>query len=76
MKSTQNKHVNRLIWLTYIVLVAVGVPWYWDSDDKTIWFGLPAWTTVAIIVSLILSCLTAWLLQYSWPETPKKDNNQ
>jgi hypothetical protein len=56
--------------------LAVGVPWYWDSGDKTIWFGFPAWVMVAIIVSLILSCLTAWLLQRPWSETPEENNNQ
>ncbi|HHZ93543.1 TPA: hypothetical protein EYN98_30440 [Candidatus Poribacteria bacterium] len=76
MKNTENKYGKWLIWLIYIVLLAVGVPWYWDSGDKTIWFGFPAWVMVAIIVSLILSCLTAWLLQRPWSETPEENNNQ
>ena len=76
MKNTQSKYVKWLIGLIYIVLLAVGVPWYWRSDDKTIWFGFPAWAMVAIIVSFILSCLTAWLLQRSWSEIPEESDNQ
>ena len=74
MKNTQSKYVKWLIGLIYIVLLAVGVPWYWSSDDKTIWFGFPAWAMVAIIVSFILSCLTAWLLQRSWSEIPEESD--
>ena len=74
MKNTQSKYVKWLIGLIYIVLLAVGVPW--SSDDKTIWFGFPAWAMVAIIVSFILSCLTAWLLQRSWSEIPEESDNR
>ena len=73
MKNAQNKYGK---WLIYIVLLAVGVPWYWSSEDKTIWCGFPAWVVVSIIASFIFSCLTAWLLQGSWSETPEENDNR
>ncbi|MBB17825.1 hypothetical protein CMK22_21365 [Candidatus Poribacteria bacterium] len=73
MKNAQNKYGK---WLIYTVLLAVGVPWYWSSDDKTIWFGFPAWVIVSIIASFIFSCLTAWFLQGSWSETPEENDNR
>lgn len=56
-----------LVWLAYLLLLAIGIPWYWPSHDRTIWFGMPAWVVVAIAASTLASCLTAWLLLRPWP---------
>ncbi len=55
------------IWLTYLLLFALGVPWYWPAGDTTLWLGMPAWVVVAIGVSAVISLFTAWLLRRPWP---------
>ena len=51
----------------YIVLLTMAIPWYWPKDSELILFGFPAWVFVAIIVSLITSIFTAFLLlKYPW----------
>ena len=53
----------------YVVLLAVGIPWYWPSHDLSLILGMPAWVSVAITASLIASCYTVYLLYTSWPES-------
>lgn len=51
----------------YIILLIIAIPWYWPEDSEWIILGLPAWVTVAILVSLITSIYTAFLLlRYPW----------
>ncbi len=68
-ENTQTKHraASWLLWATYALLVAVGIPWYWPSDHVTLWFGVPAWAVTAIICSLGVSLLTALAFQRRWP---------
>lgn len=47
--------------LAYLLLLVVGIPWYWPADDRTIWVGMPAWVVVAVVVSFITSVFTAFL---------------
>ena len=63
-----NSYLSWPIWLAYLMILAVGIPWYWPKDDTTLWFGMPAWVVVAIAASVSLSGYTAWLLGFSWPD--------
>jgi len=55
------------IWLTYVALFAASIPWYWPADDQTLWLGMPAWATIAVIGSSALSTFTALLIWRCWP---------
>ncbi len=55
------------IWTAYLLLVAIGVPWYWPSGRMILWFGWPAWVLTAVASSLAASALTAWVLGRRWP---------
>ncbi len=59
---------NRVgILAVYFVLLVVGIPWYWPKDSSLIIMGLPAWVFIAILVSLLTSIFTAFLLlRYPW----------
>lgn len=65
----QTKHgaTSWLLWATYALLVAVGIPWYWPSDSVTLWLGVPAWAVTALVCSLGVSLLTALAFQRRWP---------
>lgn len=59
---------NWRIILLYLALLAVGIPWYWPADDRSVWFGIPAWVAVALLVSITVSVITTIiLLRYRWP---------
>ena len=66
-------YLSPRIWFTYVLLFSVAIPWYWrfvPGSNQWIWFGMPAWVTTAIGVSVVISALTSWLLQRPWPEEP------
>lgn len=61
---------RRLGWAfpaTYLILLAVGIPWYWPEGDTRLWFGMPAWVVTSLVASLAVSVLTAMLLRRPWP---------
>jgi len=60
------------IWLTYAVLFAVAIPWYWPADDERLWLGIPLWAAVSIAGSGLITLFTVGLLLLCWPdqETP------
>jgi len=53
---------NNLYVLLYIILIAIGIPWYWPQDSRSIILGVPAWVAVAVLCSLLASFLTAYIL--------------
>ena len=56
------------IWLVYSALLAAGIPWYWPADSTALWLGMPAWVTVAVADSIVMSAFTVWLLLTRWPD--------
>ncbi len=56
------------IWITYAVLLLLGVPWYWNPGDTSLLFGMPGWVLVAILVSICVSALTSYLWFTQWRE--------
>ncbi|MEQ8235075.1 MAG: hypothetical protein RLW61_02405 [Gammaproteobacteria bacterium] len=59
--------------LLFVVLLVLAVPWYWPADDRTLWFGVPAWVCVAVVVSAAASLLTALLMARPWPDEQDDD---
>ncbi|MEM7027407.1 MAG: hypothetical protein AAF410_04185 [Pseudomonadota bacterium] len=51
-----------LILVVYAVLLLIGIPWYWPKSSTLVILGIPAWVLVSILVSLIVSIFTAYLL--------------
>jgi len=52
----------------YVVLLAIGITWYWPDHDLSLILGMLAWVSGAIATSLVASCYTVYLLYRSWPE--------
>ncbi len=48
--------------LTYFILLAIAVPWYWPEGYRETTLGLPRWVVVSIGASVFVSCLTAWIM--------------
>jgi hypothetical protein len=53
--------LNLRIAAAYVVLLALGIPWYWPPDQARFYLGLPLWALVSLLVGLLASILTAWL---------------
>ena len=69
--------VSPWVWMTYLVLLAVGIPWYWPEGVVVLWFGLPAWLVTAVAASTAASVLTAVVLRRPWPgeeESPRGED--
>jgi hypothetical protein len=66
------------VWLCYGILTIVAIPWYWRwiPGATTLIFGVPAWAASAIVGSALVSCYTAWLLSYRWPDELKGGGDQ
>lgn len=63
---------NWRVVVLYLALLAIGIPWYWPAGDRSVWFGVPAWVAVALLVSIAVSVITAIiLLRYRWPGEPE-----
>ena len=62
------------IFIIYLVLLVTAIPWYWPKESELVIFGFPAWVFVAILVSLITSLFTAFiLLRYPWSDSVHTD---
>lgn len=66
--------LSRIAPILYLLLLVVAVPWYWPAADHSIWFGVPGWVVVAIVVSACASTLTAVLLARAWPDETAGDD--
>ncbi|MDF1861386.1 MAG: hypothetical protein P1U87_14315 [Verrucomicrobiales bacterium] len=72
MQSTSGYH-SRWIWVVYLCLFVIAVPWYWPADSRQILFGFPLWVVVSIATSFVISCYTAWLFLTRWPEDSEEE---
>ena len=57
------RFINLFVFLT---LLALAIPWYWNSEIRVIFMGLPIWVVAAISVSLATSAFVAFLLRKPW----------
>lgn len=61
--------MNLRIAATYVVLLALGIPWYWPPDQTRFYLGFPVWALVSLLVGLLASVLTAWLFLHAPSQT-------
>ena len=61
--------MKKEVWISivYFLLLIIAIPWYWPKDTQLLVLGLPVWVFVAILVSVLASIFTAFiLLRYPW----------
>ena len=46
---------------TYLLLLALIIPWYWPEEDVRRFFGIPLWAIVSLGGLFLTSCFTAWI---------------
>ncbi len=65
------------IWLTYLLLLLVAVPWYWrliPVSPEVLVLGVPPWVAMSIVASLGVSIFTATLLSRRWPDEEAEES--
>ena len=64
--------MNLLGPIVFLILLGLGIPWFWPSGNSGLIFGRPAWVVSAIGVSVLGSAFTAYLLRKPWPHEKSK----
>ena len=62
------------IWIVYLLLFAVAVPWYWPADYRgPLVLGLPLWVAVSLAAIALLAAWTSWVIHRYWIEAEEAD---
>lgn len=58
-----------LIWVVYLLLFAVAVPWYWPTGYRgPLVLGLPLWTAVSLGAVVLMALWTGFVIRRWWRE--------
>ncbi len=57
----------RYIWLVYLLLYALAIPWYWPEGYRgPLILGFPLWVAVSLGAVLLLAAWTVWVIRRYW----------
>ncbi len=58
-----------LIWVVYLLLFVVAVPWYWPTGYRgPLVLGLPLWAAVSLGAVVLMALWTAFVIRRWWRE--------
>ncbi len=58
-----------LIWVVYLLLFAVAVPWYWPTGYRgPLVLGLPLWAAVSLGAVVLMALWTGFVIRRWWRE--------
>ena len=58
-----------LVWVVYLLLFAVAVPWYWPTGYRgPLVLGLPLWTAVTLGAVVLMALWTGFVIRRWWRE--------
>ncbi len=64
------------LWLVYLLLYAVAVPWYWPAGYRgPLILGLPLWMVVSLLAVLLLAGWTTWVIFRYWKTVGEEDSH-
>ncbi len=59
------------IWVVYLGLFAVVIPWYVPSDAPVrYWLGLPHWAVVSLAAQFAVAVFTLFVVARYWSDAP------
>ena len=59
----------RWVWLVYLLLYAVTIPWYWPAGFRgPLVAGFPLWVAVSLAGVATLAGWTGWVIHRYWRE--------
>jgi len=64
----------RWVWLVYLLLYAVTIPWYWPTGYRGfLVIGFPLWVAVSLVGVVLLAAWTVWVIHRYWREAGEED---
>ena len=65
------------VWLVYLLLFAVAIPWYWPPSYRgPLVAGLPMWVAVTVVSVALLAAWTAFVITRYWKDVDDTDGVQ
>lgn len=65
------------VWLVYLVLFAIAIPWYWPPSYRgALVGGLPMWVAVTIASVILLAGWTVFVITKYWIDSDDADGDQ
>jgi len=62
------------IWIVYVVLFALSIPWYLPADDTpALWLGLPYWVVISLAACLAIAVFTPFAIRRLWRDDEGDD---
>jgi len=49
------------VFVTYLLLLALIIPWYWPAGDLRRLYGIPFWALASLGAAFATAALTAWI---------------
>ena len=59
--STHKCSARAGVFVTYLLLLALIVPWYWPAGDLRQLYGVPLWALASLGAAFATAALTAWI---------------
>jgi hypothetical protein len=66
---TDEPRRHPLVWIVYLLLYAVAIPWYWPTGYRgALILGLPVWAAVSLAAVAVMAVWTAFVIHRWWRE--------
>jgi hypothetical protein len=62
-------HTIAWIWVVYVLLFALSIPWYVRDPAPRVWLGLPHWVLLSLTAVFGVALFTAFVVWRYWPQT-------
>lgn len=63
----------RWVWLVYLILFGLSVPWYLPAGPLRLWFGLPHWVVLSLLSMVAVAVFTTVIVRRYWPDADEAE---
>lgn len=56
------------MWLVYLALFGLSVPWYLPAGPLRLWLGLPHWVVLSVTSMVGVALFTVVVIHRYWPD--------
>lgn len=68
MSSPKKEPIKNVkLWIVFGIIIILSTPWYMPAGSfQPLFFGIPYWALIMIIVSLVLSAFITYVIKFHW----------